>query len=158
MLYMGYKWLYMGVYKMSEKILLEGGREYLSIYQNSILSAYAPKKNKPIITPWSHHWSWLKFLWQYLKRMKPRASTAALLTSSLTSLTATCNKRRIASLLPVPQYAMAMVYMAERLKMGSLSTISVSTSVRDSSWRPNMHRAMPMARPRKIFSCCVSWA
>ena len=45
--------------------------------------------------------------------------TAARLTSSLTSLTATCSSFLMASFDPVPQYAMAIVYMPDRRKMAS---------------------------------------
>lgn len=61
-----------------------------------------------------------------LKRTNPRQVTAARRTSSLTSETATCNNRRIALLLEVPQYAIPMAYMAPYRKMGSRSRESCS--------------------------------
>ena len=57
-----------------------------------------------------------------LKSRNPSDVTAARLTSSFTSLTATCSRRRIAALLAVPQYAIATVYMPDQRRMGSWST------------------------------------
>uniref|UniRef100_A0A6B0UC00 Putative secreted protein n=1 Tax=Ixodes ricinus TaxID=34613 RepID=A0A6B0UC00_IXORI len=90
--------------------------------------------------------------------MKPRASTAARLTSSFTSLTATWSSLRTARLLPDPQYAMARACMADRRSSGSLSPARVSTRGSASSRRPYRTSAMPTDRPRRIFSCWVSWA
>ena len=100
----------------------------------------------------------IEFKLAHLNSRKPSDVTAARLTSSLTSLTATWSRRRMAALLAVSQYAMAIVNMPERRRMGSLSRHRLSMSVSASSSRPNIVSAMPSARPRKIFSCCVSCA
>lgn len=73
-------------------------------------------------------------------------------------LTATCRSLRMAWLLPDPQYAMARVNIPDHRRMGSLSRQRLSIRASASSKRPYMVRAIPRARPRRIFSCCVSLA
>lgn len=74
------------------------------------------------------------------------------------TLTATWSSFRMAWLLPVPQYAIAIVYMPLRRKTGSLSVDKLVTKASLSSKRLNIVKAMPTAKPRRIFSCWVSWA
>lgn len=76
----------------------------------------------------------------------------------MAKLTATWRSLRMAWLFPVPQYAMASVYMPDRRKMGSLSWQRLVMRGSASSRRPYIVSAMPTARPRRIFSCWVSWA
>lgn len=78
--------------------------------------------------------------------------------SSHRLLTAICKSFRMALLLPVPQYAMANVYIPERRKTGSLSVDKLVTNGSASSNRAYIVNAMPTANPRSIFSCCVSCA
>lgn len=73
-------------------------------------------------------------------------------------LTAICKSLRMALLLPVPQYAMANVYIPDRRSTGSLSVVKLVTSGSASSKRAYIVNAIPTAKPRKIFSCCVSCA
>lgn len=73
-------------------------------------------------------------------------------------LTAMCRSFRMALLLPVPQYAMANVYIPERRRTGSLSVVRLVTSGSASSKCAYIVNAIPTAKPRKIFSCCVSCA
>lgn len=73
-------------------------------------------------------------------------------------LTAICKSFRMALLLPVPQYAIANVYIPERRSTGSLSVVKLVTNGSASSKRAYMVNAIPTAKPRKIFSCCVSCA
>lgn len=73
-------------------------------------------------------------------------------------LTAICKSFRMALLLPVPQYAMANVYMPDRRSTGSLSVVKLVTNGSASSKRAYIVNAIPTAKPRKIFSCCVSCA
>lgn len=76
----------------------------------------------------------------------------------LQKLTAIWSNLRMALLLPVPQYAMASVYIPERRNTGSLSVDKLETSASASSRRAYIVNAIPTAKPRKIFSCWVSWA
>lgn len=73
-------------------------------------------------------------------------------------LTAICNNFLMALLLPVPQYAIASVYIPERRNTGSLSVDKLVTSGSASSKRAYIVNAIPTAKPRNIFSCWVSWA
>lgn len=73
-------------------------------------------------------------------------------------LTATWRSFRMAWLCPVPQYAIARVYIPERRKIGSLSDVSWAIRGSASSKRPYIVKAIPTAKPRKIFSCWLSWA
>lgn len=73
-------------------------------------------------------------------------------------LTAICKSFRMALLLPVPQYAMANVYIPDRRSTGSLSVVKLVTNGSASSNRAYIVNAIPTAKPRNIFSCCVSCA
>lgn len=73
-------------------------------------------------------------------------------------LTAICKSFLMALLLPVPQYAMANVYIPDRRKTGSLSVVRLVTNGSASSKRAYIVNAIPTAKPRNIFSCCVSCA
>lgn len=68
----------------------------------------------------------------------------------------------MAWLFPVPQYAIAIVYIPLRRKTGSLSFSKLVTSASLSSNRLNIVNEMPTAKPRKIFSwpsrkCIHKW-
>ncbi len=92
------------------------------------------------------------------QRTNPSASTAVLWTSSLTSDTAKCSRRRIVVLLAVPRYAMAMAYIPPYRRTGSGSLVIWSITGSASSSQPYSINATPNASPRAIFSCCVLWA